>query len=344
MAPLSATFIALLGLSLTAGAATSAGTPPPRERMLLERHRPILRYDRRERSFATGVEAMTGRYVVGAASPGNRLVGGDGRVIATANPRLSPPRLSPGLLGATYAVPGSPRSTRDDRIVTLGRPLERGRRGRSRDLAYGRVASGRDGRRWLQYWLFFEDNAQDRGIVRTGRHAGDWEFAQLRLDARGRPDRLTAAQHAWAEGCGWDQVEHVGPAPVLFVAHASHATYLEPGVKDRPLPDPNDEADGQGRRVRPTVQPIDARSPRWVRWPGRWGESQAGPVPGEQSSPRGPAFQDDERWRDPSAYDAGARACGSGPPRRPWQTAVLLGALAAVGLLAVSRRRARPGG
>ncbi len=31
---------------------------------------------------------------------------------------------------------------------------------------------------WIQYWLYFAANTQDRGIVRTGRHEGDWEMVQ----------------------------------------------------------------------------------------------------------------------------------------------------------------------
>ena len=49
------------------------------------------------------------------------------------------------------------------------------------DVAYGRIARGSDGRRWLQYWLYYTDNPQDRGIVRTGRHEGDWELVQVGL-------------------------------------------------------------------------------------------------------------------------------------------------------------------
>ena len=30
---------------------------------------------------------------------------------------------------------------------------------------------------WRQWWLGFARNDQDRGIVRTGRHAGDWDGA-----------------------------------------------------------------------------------------------------------------------------------------------------------------------
>ena len=40
---------------------------------------------------------------------------------------------------------------------------------------------------WQQWWLAFARNDQDRGIVRTGRHAGDWELLQVRLDGRGQP-------------------------------------------------------------------------------------------------------------------------------------------------------------
>jgi hypothetical protein len=91
--------------------------------------------------------------------------------------------------------------------------------------------------------------------------------------------------------------------------------------------------------VRPALRPIGDGSPRWVGWPGRWGDATATFVPGEQPSPRGPAFQP-ERWDDPGAFHAAeARPCGSGPPGRAWQTAlvVLLGA----GLLAALLRAVR---
>lgn len=292
----------------------------------LHRYRPVLRYAAQERGFATGVEAMTDR-------GGTRLVAADGRVLASVGPRGSAGGLTAGTLG--------PGGSRGERLATLGRPLERGRRSEPPDTVYGHVARGSDGHRWLQYWLFYEDNPQDRGVVRIGRHASDWEFAQVRLDARGRPDRLTMAQHSWAETCAWGSVERSGGAPVLYVAHASHAIYARPGTQDRPWPDPNDEADGQGRRVRPSVRVIDERSPAWVAWPGRWGESVARPVPAESSSPRGPAFKHDRRFQDPSSFDSGARPCGSGPPGRAWQTPALVAPVAVVALMVGRRRRRR---
>jgi hypothetical protein len=293
--------------------AAAAGAAPG-EAALLERHRPVLRYDRDERSFAVSVDALT------EVSEIQRENGDARRVPA------------PAFLGARYADgrvadPG-------DRLVPASDP------GPGRPLVYGRAARDGEGRLWLQYWLFFTDNPQDRGIVRTGRHTGDWELVQLRLGRDRSPVEATFAQHTWAEGCSWDELERAGNAPVVYVAGGSHALYPRAGRADRPWPDPNDEADGRGRRVRPPVERVGADDPRWMAWPGRWGEDDAGWVPGEQSSPRGPAFQPD-RWDDPGSFHATeARACGAGPPGRPWQTVLtiaLLLALAAVALRAARR-------
>ena len=104
---------------------------------------------------------------------------------------------------------------------------------------------------------------------------------QVGLGAGGRPERVTAAQHSWAESCAWGRVHRAGQAPVVFPANASHATYLVPGDVDRPLGDPTDEADGRGRSVRPRLQRISATTPRWMTRREPWGDSRAGWVPGE---------------------------------------------------------------
>ncbi|HWT94364.1 MAG TPA: hypothetical protein VN238_15295 [Solirubrobacteraceae bacterium] len=218
---------------------------------LLARHAPELRYDARERGFATAVEALTPR------------VAGDA---VTLRPRVSP-------------LP---------------------------DVVYGRVVRERGGAAWLQFWFLYADNPQDRGIVRTGRHEGDWELVQVRVDARGRAREATYAQHGWAARCGYDGR--------VFVAHGSHASYARAGEHGRPWPDPDDEARGDGRAVRPEVRPFGA----WVRWPGRWGRTEAGWVPAESDSPRGPAFQETAAWRDPAGYHAAARPCAAGAPPHPW--------------------------
>jgi Vacuolar protein sorting-associated protein 62 len=170
-------------------------------------------------------------------------------------------------------------------------------------VAYERTAG-----EWRQWWLAYARNDQDRGILRTGRHAGDWELIQVRLD-RGRPVEAVYAQHSGAERCPWSAVETRGGRPVVYVAGGSHAAYFRPGVRDRTWPDPNDETDGRGLRVRPRVVRVDASAPAWMRYRGRWGESRAGWVPGEMDSPRGPAFQPQGRWSHVAGWAAGAREC-----------------------------------
>jgi len=276
-------------------------------RRLLARHVPELRYAASEQSFATDVAALAARAVLRDAA---------GREVARA------PSVDALAGGAVLDAPSSGLT-------------ERG------DVAYGHAVRDRPGRVWLQYWLFSTDNLQDRGIVRTGRHEGDWELVQVGLDATRRPATLTLAQHSWAEGCAWGRR---GPRPVVFVANGSHASYATPAAHQRPWPDPDDEARGDGRRVLPRVAPIGDREPEWVTWPGRWGGSKAAwwnPV--ENGSPRGPAFQSAGQWRDPAGFHAGARACGSGAPPRPAAlTAAAVGLpLAALAIVLLCRRRSR---
>jgi hypothetical protein len=208
--------------------------------------------------------------------------------------------------------------------------------------AYGHIAKEGD-EIWLQYWLFYAYNPQDRNPLRTGRHQGDWELIQFRLGPDGRPTLAAMSEHSWAEGCAWSELEHdSGGAPILYVANGSHATYSRAGNYDRPFPDPNDEADGQGRELRPAVTQITDRRPSWVDYAGRWGDTEAGIVPGEMSSPFGPRFQESGAWTHPSSYfEDSARPCGSGAPGRPWASAVLIGAgllLAAAAAVVIRRR------
>jgi hypothetical protein len=227
--------------------------------------------------------------------------------------------------------------------VAVG-PFLRGARGARARAApprvYGHAVRDR-GRLWLQYWFFYPDNPQDRGILRTGRHVGDWEMMQVGLDARERPRAVTFAQHSWRQGCGWSQITRAGPAPVAYVAHGSHATYPRRGTHDRPWPDPNDEARGDGLRIRPPVAVITDARPRWVASHRRWGSSRAAWWnPAENSSPLGPRLQPDERWAAPAAFHAGARPCAAGPPGYPWWVFAALAGLATLSIAGMLRRRA----
>src|SRR3954471_17390601 len=69
----------------------------------------------------------------------------------------------------------------------------------TRPAAYGREIPARAGGRWLQYWLFYPYQDQDRGIVRTGRHAGDWELVQYRVVDDDRLIEAIYAHHSGAE-------------------------------------------------------------------------------------------------------------------------------------------------
>ena len=145
---------------------------------------------------------------------------------------------------------------------------------------YGRAVPRDGGGAWLQYWLFYPGQDQDRGILRTGRHEGDWELIQVRLDAGGRPKEAVYAQHSGAERCQWSLVERRGGQPLVYAAHGSHASYLRAGVRDRMWPDPNDEARGRGRVVRPQLVRVSADSPAWMNWLGRPLGRREGPLVG----------------------------------------------------------------
>jgi hypothetical protein len=204
---------------------------------------------------------------------------------------------------------------------------------RDGDVVYGHLAV-EGAEKWLQYWMFYAYNPQDRGIFKTGRHEGDWEMVQLRLASDGTPDRVTLAQHSWAESCAYADLERTHGAPVIFVANGSHASYARPGEHQRPFPDPNDEAGGDGRTAKPQMVPIYGGSPAWVNYDGRWGDTAAGIIPGEESSPVGPRFQDRGAWQRPASFDASARACGSGAPGRWWALPLVAALVALIALAA----------
>ena len=213
-----------------------------------------------------------------------------------------------------------------------GRAIDVPRDARGPAVVYGREASGRGGRRLLQYWLFFAHNGQDRGIVHTGRHAGDWELAMVALDSSGRPVEATVSQHSGGETCGWSNVRRDRAGhPLVYVANASHALYFRPGTRDRTWPDPNDEADGRGRRVAPAVRRLA---------PGHAGRV-AGAALAHASSPASTPLREDR----PSSRKGGSPTPTHLPPapasRRPARRAGLVAQAHGAGLSATRSARAR---
>jgi hypothetical protein len=177
-----------------------------------------------------------------------------------------------------------------------------------------RAKRDRDGRLWLQYWLWYFFNDY-RLAASFGLHEGDWELVQLRLDAaEDQPDYAVFAQHAKAERRPWDRVakdpENADTA-LVYVARGSHASYFRPGVFETEVW--ADVCDG-GRVSPPSrllILPTADDDPAdWSGWPGRWGDTKAGGgIAGklESDSPSGPCRK--KQWKDPrrlfdDAYDA----------------------------------------
>ena len=175
----------------------------------------------------------------------------------------------PGRRRATR--PGRSRATRRSSCTTSGEPDRADvgpgvRRPRARACAPGRAAARRSTGggpgRGCSTGCSSPANRQDRGLLRTGRHEGDWEMVQYRLRARpAGPGGLRAALGRRVVRVRARSAASRGH-PVVFLARGSHAAYFGPGVRDRMWPDPNDEADGRGRRVRPAPRPRRARTRR----------------------------------------------------------------------------------
>ena len=248
-----------------------------RERELLLRHRPLLRYDRQFDFRASSAATITDNAC-------NLLARDDGSAIAR------PPRLTLDRLAA-YPPPLEP--SRADRLVQGPDRLGDARRfdadERYADRAYARVVED-GGRTWLQYWLFYYDNPKH--LLGFGRHEGDWELVQVGLGAGGEPEVVTCCQHSSAEPRDWAEVERRDGHPVIYVAPLSHASYFE--ARTHPYVIGIDHPFGDGPEALPELEEFGP----WVEWPGRWGASRAR-IASLGNSPRGPFHQGD-RWRRPA--------------------------------------------
>lgn len=196
---------------------------------------------------------------------------------------------------------------------------------------YGRVV--RDGKSIvLQYWVFFYDNLYRYPFLPLGAiwqsHEGDWEVVNVVLSNAKRPLMVGLSQHCNGETRPWSETERRDGHPTVYVALGSHANYFEPGLhpfdpaclpaaviaffQQAGLPLPADVA-GLGTAYGPKrlgvfptpIKPVDEDSPRWIRFPGFWGELEyfsapppIGTIP-FGTSPDGPAFH--AVWQAPLA-------------------------------------------
>jgi hypothetical protein len=283
---------------------------------LLARYVPFLQYDSLEAYPADSVAVMTD--CVPAGHPRGNTLGRVWRqVLASAAPAAGEPRLEPGLLRAKrYGDDDGPKVRAGDHLDAVGkRYVEDAREMHARpghaNQVYGYANRNSPAELWLQYWLFYYYN--DKAMLGSGRHEGDWELVQLRIGAGGAPDAVTYSQHTNGENAAWGEAETEagpgGPAPVVYVARGSHACYFRPGTyKQAPIVP--DHCDARGPRVRPQLNVISDHDPGWVGWPGRWGSTRHFTLGAD--SPPGPLQH--SSWRDPHAFHAGARPARDLPP------------------------------
>jgi hypothetical protein len=268
--------------------------------VLLERHRPLLKYDSNECYFADSAEEWTDcRH--------NRLRRGES-TIAAATPGDGGRRLTLDFL-RSGEYDGGPMTEATDLIdcqeddyAAIAGELHRDPRYRNR--MYGWAVEDSKGHWWLQYWFFyfFNDFNLIGGLLKAGLHEGDWEMIQLRLREDEKPDYVAYAQHKGAEVRHWDEVDVVPGTerPFVYVARGSHASYFSPGK--HPLgPAWADHADGKRRSPEVHLEIVDEAQPRWrwLRWPGHWGGTKPPKVklPFDADSPVGPGTH--AQWDDP---------------------------------------------
>jgi hypothetical protein len=285
------------------------------DRELLERFRPVLRYDSRELYYADSAHSFLENFFAGgpAAPYGNVLRGKDGSVIASAgDDPADPNRLRLDFLipeGGKYTT-GESVSSDDYLDASTKAYIADARRYHEVEgmgnVIYGAMRPGAGGKRWLQYWFFFYYN--DKAVRGFGVHEGDWEGIQIRIgppgeDSKVTPEEVTYSQHEGGERAGWDEVEldEETGAPVVYVGLGSHASYLRSGQHQAPIV--ADVCDGGGAHVRPALELLDEEEQVWVRWPGRWGASKKRGLI-SFPSPESPGKQ--RRWDHPDDYHGDA--------------------------------------
>jgi hypothetical protein len=143
----------------------------------------------------------------------------------------------------------------------------------SNGVAYGRVEPDEDSEDtfFLQYWLFYPDNPC---VLPPGRHDGDWELVQIRIELA--DDGFEATQVTLAEhGKPHTQKVEAGrtkEGPEVFVAVDSHACYFTRGAQPMlPLSDTCQPTETVGTKPTVVPLPLAADGRDWSHWAGRWG-------------------------------------------------------------------------
>jgi hypothetical protein len=310
-----ARFAAVATAVLAAGAALAAPAAAelsPDE--LLARHQPVLHFDATDRFGPTSVDGFVagsdllrlgaGGYEPAEESPAGLPVHGGGWRL---DRRGCTPAAGLAAVACYDAQDGGP-------TVVYGR----------HEVRAGTIV--------LQYWLFYELNFWSLQYPPSGfawqAHEGDWEVVTVVLDEEQSPVEVAYSQHCGGESRSWAAAPKAGTHPVVFVATGSHANLFAPGLHAISLdcyPQPIRDLLQQnnvtlfdfvltpGRTIGPDarIERIHDNAPRWVRFPGTWGETQFINIPPPLGfgvmpfglAPVGPQLHD--VWVDPLGTIAG---------------------------------------
>ncbi|HEX5939788.1 MAG TPA: hypothetical protein VFZ12_05475 [Dehalococcoidia bacterium] len=181
-------------------------------------------------------------------------------------------------------------------------------------VAYAHIATeeGEEGIA-LQYWFYYYFNDWNN------HHEGDWEMIQVTFDDADsveealdvEPSSVAYSQHGTGETADWDgdNLEKEEGRPVVYVAHGSHASFLEQaiylGVGEEGAGFGCDDTTGATRRfeleavVIPSSTEGAPEELAWVGFGGRWGE----PAGTEFNGPTGPI--DKDRFTEPMSWQEG---------------------------------------
>jgi hypothetical protein len=254
------------------------------DRELLERHKPILKFDPQYDYRALNASSAL-------ANPGNVLLREHGEVVARS--REGEPLTLAALTGYE-PEPGDFLALAADHPGDSGRmEWEEDHRGR----IYGRVV--RDGRRtWLQYWFWLYYNPKH--LFGFGKHEGDWEMVQIGLGEDQEPEVASYAQHNSGEARPWKNgamdLDEADPnRPLVYVAPFSHASYFKPGSQPYVLGVDDPRGDGPHAEL-PLGEFGD-----WATWPGKWGNPERSFFGRIGRGPSSPAHQGD-KWGAPAAW------------------------------------------
>ena len=149
------------------------------------------------------------------------------------------------------------------------------RQARYANRVYGHARRDTQGRLWLQYWLFYYYNDfQLLGpLLSGGKHEGDWELVQLRLNAAEQPEQVVYSQHTHSESKAWNDVKKAGNDAARLRRARLARELLRPRARTgRACGGTTPTA--RARRSRPTLDVVEDATP-WMLWPGRWGDTKA---------------------------------------------------------------------